>query len=61
MNNVQVEKDTYVRVTERVFLKVYFAMAIETKELQHKLKGLLKESKSTYTETLHFNHLGDRA
>ena len=46
-------------MTDNVFLKAYFAMAIEAKELQHEVKGFLKNPSSTYAnilENIHANY-----
>ena len=50
-----------VAITDRVFLKAYFTMAIEAKELQHEVKGFLKGSSSTYAEILENIHADYRA
>jgi len=49
-------KDSSITATNNIFLKAYFSMAIEAKELQTEVKGFLRVTNVTYFETLELIH-----
>jgi len=48
----KLKKSKSVTVTDNVFLKAYFVMAIEADELQQEIKGFLKYSSFSYHENI---------
>jgi len=50
-----------IAAKDKVFLKAYFSMAIEAKELQTEVKGFLCDMSATYSETLELIHADFRA
>jgi len=45
-------KGDLIAAKDDIFLKAYFSMAIESTELQTKVKGFLRDTNVTYLETL---------
>jgi len=52
----KITKGNSITVKGDVFLKAYFLMAIEAKELQTEVKSFLRDTSSTYSETLELIH-----
>jgi len=49
-------KGNLITTKDNVFLKHYFLMAIEATELQTEVKGFLRDTNATYSETLELIH-----
>jgi len=49
-------KGNLIATKDDIFLKAYFSMAIEAKELQTEVKGFLRDTSATYSETLELIH-----
>jgi hypothetical protein len=57
----RLKKTNYIAVTDEIFLKAYFSMAIEAPELQPEVKKFLKDPASSYGATLESIHSDYRA
>jgi len=49
-------KGNLIAIKDDVFLKVYFLMTIEATELQTEVKGFLRDTNTSYSETLELTH-----
>ena len=52
----KLKKSKLYAVTDDVFPKAYFAMAVKVKELHQEIKGFLNDSNLTYNEILEKIH-----
>jgi len=57
----KLHKGNLIATKDNVFLKAYFSMAIEATEHQTVVKGFLRNTKATYSETLELIHADFRA
>jgi hypothetical protein len=57
----RLKKTNLITVTDEIFLKAYFSMAIEAPELQSEVKKFLKDPSSSYGATLESIHSDYRA